>query len=94
MTIPTTTMYRVSRYRYTIEPVQVIRTTKTQAYILNYRGEQLREALNSSLAEILPSWEQAHERLLLLAEEELHHIRRELDRVRGRCGNIARMKKP
>jgi hypothetical protein len=94
MTIPTTTMYRIHRYRSVIVPIQVIRTTKASAYLLDADGREYRESLATHSHEIHPTWEGAHARLLQMAEEELCHIRRQLDVARGRCGNIAGMKKP
>lgn len=94
MTIPTTTMYRIRRYGLSIECIQVARTTKAFAYLVDEWGREHRESFTSSHTEILPTWEEAHARLLQIAEEDLGHVRRELDRARSRCGNIAGMKKP
>jgi hypothetical protein len=94
MTIPTTTMYRIRRYGCSIERVQVTRTTKAFVYLVDQRGDEYRESSANRYSEILPTWEEAHARLLQIAEEDLGHIRRELDRARSHCENIARMKKP
>ena len=94
MTIPTTTMYRIRRYGSSIECIQVARTTKAFAYLVDQQGREHREPFSNSYSEILPTWEEAHTRLLQIAEADLGHIRRELDRARSRCGNIAGMKKP
>ena len=93
MTVPTTTMYRIRRYLSGITPIQVIRTTKASAYLVDNDGEQ-RESLASHSSEIHPTWEEAHARLLQMAEEDLGHARRALDQARSRYENIARMKKP
>lgn len=98
MTIPTTTMYRVCRYRCSIESaiecVQVTRTTKAFAYFVDKRGDEHRESFANRYSEILPTWEEAHARLLQIAEEDLGRAHRELDRAKSRCEDIARMKKP
>lgn len=94
MTVQTITMYRIRRYLSGITPIQVIRTTKACAYLDGgVYGEQ-RESLASHSSEIHPTWEEAHARLLQMAEEDLGHARRALDQARSRYENIARMKKP
>jgi hypothetical protein len=98
MTIPTTTMYRIRRYscsiELAIECVQVTRTTKAFVYFMGKRGDEYRESFANRCTEILPTWEEAHARLLQIAEEDLGRAHRELDRARSRREDIAGMKKP
>jgi len=93
MTIPTTTMHEVSKWGWTIRPVEVTRTTKQSAYVIGCNGKERRDRLVGKGYEILPTWEEAHQRLLELADKALEDARMNLERARGRRGQIAGMVK-
>ncbi len=94
MTTPTTTMYEVSKYGWTIRPIEVTRVTGKSAYVLGFNGKERRQSLVMESYEILPTWEEAHRRLLELADKQVENARMNLERARGRRGQIAGMARP
>jgi hypothetical protein len=77
-----------------IEPVEVVRETKSQVVLLRKGIVQTerREAKRSEYSNWFDTWEEAHAFLIERAEAEVQALRGQLEQAKGRLGNIKGMK--
>lgn len=82
------------RLRDEPEPVAVARFTDKTVTVRPDFGRERRHARIGSYAEFYPTWEEAHARLLDLADVRLRRARIELQNAQGCFGNVKGMKAP
>lgn len=77
-----------------IEALEVLRETAHQVVLPPTRGRETRESKRSDWSNWHDTWEEAHAFLVDKAQREVDAIRGQLERAKGKLGNIKGMKKP
>ena len=88
-------MIKYRTYFDKIENVEVLRETVSSVYVQtgSKKGER-REAKRSSFYNDFDSWQEAHAFLVSGAESSVEELRMNLERAKGRLGQIRAMKQP
>ena len=86
-------MIKYRTYFDKIETVKVVRETAASVYVGEKMGGR-REAKRSSFYNDFDSWQEAHAFLVSGAESYVEELRMNLERAKGRLGQIRAMKQP
>ncbi len=88
-------MIKYRTYFDKIETVEVLRETVSSVYVQtgSKKGER-REAKRSSFYNYFDTWQEAHAFLVSNAELSVESARMNLERAKGRLGQIRAMKQP